>query len=610
MCHRPGGSAPFSLLTYEDAARRARQITVVTRRRYMPPWKPEPGNPAFLGERRLTDREIAVFRQWLDAGLPEGDTSELPELPLASGEWQLGTPDLVVEMEEPYLLPAEEPDVFRTFVIALPVDKRVYVKAFEYQPGAAPAVVHHANLLVDPTPRSRSFDQTDPLPGYEGAAASSAAFPDGHFLGWTPGQMPAAVPEDMAWQLDPGTDLVLELHLRPSGKREPVRSRVALFFSDQTPTRVPALLRLSRQDIDIPAGARAFQLEDEYQLPVDVELHRIQPHAHYLARTIEASALLPDGSERRLIRIPEWDFNWQDSYQYVTPLLLPKGTRLRMRYTYDNSTDNPRNPFRPPRRVQYGQRSIEEMAELYMQVVTRTTSDRELLLADYRPKEVREFIVGFELMLGREPDNPVLHSDLGSLYFEAGDAGKALEHFTEALNGSPGSALNHNNLGVALQALGKLDDALAHYSAALQIEPNQPASHYNIGIILELRGEMREAVRHFNLALTEKTRWPDLLVRLGWILATSADAGLRDGARALAVAREAAEATAFKDSTALDALAAAYAAVGRYDEAIETAQTALDNIVYPQAQRAIESRLQRYRRRLPYVAAPTRKAPN
>jgi mono/diheme cytochrome c family protein len=187
MCHHPGGAAPFSLLTYPSAKQRATQIAAATKSRFMPPWKAEPGYGEFIGQRPLSDAEIDLIQRWAADGAPEGEQRGLPQPHWTDG-WQLGTPDLVVTLSRPYVLQADGTDVSRVFVLPLPVNTTRYVRGLEFRPGN-PKVVHHANIRIDPTPASRRLDDQDPAPGYDGLILRSAVYPDGHFLGWTPGQI-------------------------------------------------------------------------------------------------------------------------------------------------------------------------------------------------------------------------------------------------------------------------------------------------------------------------------------------------------------------------------------------------------------------------------------
>ena len=344
-CHRPDGPAPFNLLTYGDARRHAAQIAAVTKRRYMPPWKPEPGFGDFAGVRRLTDTEILAIEHWVSGGLLEGQASDLPPPPRWTSAWQLGEPDLVVTLPE-YTLRPDGLDVFRNFVVAVPGSAPRYVRGFELRPGHR--AVHHANIRVDPTAASRRADDADPSPGYEGAILRSADYPDGHFLGWTPGQAPPLSGPDLAWRLEPGADLVVQLHMQPNGKAEVIRPSIGLYFTDVAPARTPVILRLGRQNLDIPAGADDYHVADTYVLPVDAEVRAIQPHAHYRARTVSASAILPDGTRRPLLLIRHWDFNWQDQYRYAAPFWVPAGTRSK--WITSSTTPTPTRGIRVTRR--------------------------------------------------------------------------------------------------------------------------------------------------------------------------------------------------------------------------------------------------------------------
>ena len=139
--------------------------------------------------------------------------------------------------------------------------------------------------------------------------------PDSHFLFWKPGGTPRVEPDGMAWRLDPASDLVLNVHLQPSGKPETVQPSVGLYFTDKPPAKRPMLVKLENdRALDIPPGARDFLVSDDFRLPLDVDVLAVYPHAHYLGTLLEAFATLPDGSRRWLIRIPQWDVNWQSVY--------------------------------------------------------------------------------------------------------------------------------------------------------------------------------------------------------------------------------------------------------------------------------------------------------
>ncbi len=395
MCHHPGGSGPFNLLTYDDVKRRAALVAAVTERRYMPPWKADPSNGPFVDQRPLSDEEIRLIRRWVDEGSAEGNPSPRPPARTWNEGWQLGQPDVIITLPQAYTLPPDGTDAFRIFVIPIPTSAIRFVRALEFRPGN-PRVVHHANIRIDKTPASRGLDEAQPGPGYDGLIAHSAQYPAGHFLGWTPGQVAPLLPKDLSWRLDVHSDLVVELHMRPSGKPESVAPSVGLYFSDAAPTRTPAMLRLGRQSIDIPAGQKEYTITDSYVVPVDVDVQAVQPHAHYRARDVRGEAVLPDGTVRPLIGIKDWDFRWQHVYRFATPLHFPKGTRLSMRYTYDNSAENPRNPDQPPKRARWGQRSSDEMGDLWIQVLTKDASELDRLISDFRPKVLAEDVIGYE----------------------------------------------------------------------------------------------------------------------------------------------------------------------------------------------------------------------
>jgi hypothetical protein len=389
--------------------------------------------------------------------------------------------------------------VLRQFVLPIPVTTTRFVRAWEFRPGNS-HVVHHATMQIDPTDASRRRDEEDPEPGYEGLVPFSVQSPEGYFIGWTPGQTPSVVPPETAWPVRAESDLVLMLHMRPGARNEIVRGQLGLYFSDVPPSHVPVMLRLNRQDLDIPAGASRYTAEDSYRLPVDVDVVSVQPHAHDLATEVRGYAVLPDGRTEWLIYVKRWNFHWQDVYRYASPVPLPAGTTVFMQFAYDNSSANRANPFNPPRRVHYGQGTSDEMGDLWLQLVPRSASDREALARSLRTKWVADAVAGYELMSAADPDNVALHDDTALLYVQTGNLQKAAEHFAESLRVRPASPAAHLNLGLVLATRGQHDLAAAHYERALALDPNYARAHLNLGILRQAQGKLAEAARHYREA--------------------------------------------------------------------------------------------------------------
>jgi Flp pilus assembly protein TadD len=488
-CHHAGGAGPFPLTTYEQVRRRARQIVEVTGRRYMPPWPPVRGHGDFVGERRLSDEEIARLAAWVKAGTPKGNLASAPPSPAFPTSWQLGTPDLVLTAPPGFVLDADGGDRFHNFVLPVPVQETRYVRAIEILPGA-PRLVHHANVLVDRSGWARARDALDAgvgFPGMDLEIVSDRFDPESHFLFWKPGSPPVPEPDDMAWRLDRGADLVLNMHLRPSGKREEVRPSIGLYFTDRAPTREPMLLQLEHDGaIDIPAGDSSFTVTDELTLPVDVKLLAVYPHAHYVGHEIEGTARLPDGSTRWLVHIADWDLNWQAVYRLKEPMPLPAGTVVSMKWTYDNSSRNERNPHDPPQRVRAGDRASDEMAHLWLQVLPQRSEDRALLQEATMRARLRKY-----------PGDFVALANLGSVLESAGKSGEAIAALRAAVAARPDHAQARNMLGTALQARGQLDEAMAEFVEAARLQPGYLDPEYNLGNVLLAKGQPARAVPRF-----------------------------------------------------------------------------------------------------------------
>lgn len=367
-CHRTGEVAPFPLLTYRDVSKRADLIRTVTEERKMPPWKAEPGSGHFADERRLTDEQVALIAKWVENGSPEGDPADLPPPPKFTTGWQLGEPDMLVKMPEPYTLAAEGPDEYRCFVIPLKIPAGKYLKSVEYRPGNR-RIVHHAVLTSLPHRMAVAR-----LAEGDGKSFASGLAPPGQLLPgplafWTPGMEPRPLPVGFAAEWSDRADLVLQLHLHPSGKPEAEQSTIGLHFTDQKPRGRLQMLVMNHEKLDIKAGDANHVLNTGTTLKGPIDVYGIFPHMHLIGRTVKVTATLPDGTVNPLISIGDWDFNWQYYYRYTSPVRLPAGTRIEARWTFDNSAANPANPSHPPKRVTYGEQTTNEMAILIMDVI-------------------------------------------------------------------------------------------------------------------------------------------------------------------------------------------------------------------------------------------------
>lgn len=516
VCHRPGESAPFSLLSYEDAKRHATQIADVTKRRFMPPWLPEAGYGEFKEERRLTGAQIQAIQEWVKQGAPEGSAQDAPAPPKFSSEWQLGPPDLILHVKKPYELYADGPEVFWNFVLPVPIKTTRWVKALAVRPGN-PRVFHHANVIIDRA-GSAVRNEVQPgagFPGMDLTVEEHTFDPDGHFLSWKPGSEPVVEPDGMAWRADPGMDLVLNVHLRPSGKREIVDPVIGLYFTDKPQTKFPMLLQLEHDSaIDIPPGDKDFLLTDDFQVPLDVNVLAVYPHAHYLCRLMEGYATLPDGSRKWLIRIPNWDLNWQGVYHYRQPVFLPKGSVISMRYHYDNSSDNPRNPSNPPKRVRNGNQALDEMGHFWLQVLPVGEGDQRVILQTAVTED----------RLRKYPNDFAANFDMGDLLLNEDKAADAVTYFERAEAAQPASPLAASELGVALVSASRLSDGQEQFKRALRLDPKYTDARYNLASAEATGGDWQDAANDFREVLAEKPENAKARQHLGEVLFLWGDA--------------------------------------------------------------------------------------
>lgn len=366
-CHRPGEAAPFSLLTFDDACSHANQIATVTQQGLMPPWHPTEGFGHFRDDRRMKPDEIALFQKWIAAGKPEGDPQDRPAPPKFTTGWQLGEPDLILKVSEAFALPPDGPDVHRHFVLPTGLKSDRLISAIEFRPGN-PRVTHHASFYIDNTGAARQLDQRDPNSGY--GNFSGPGFDNFcAFRSWLPGMTPQRLPRGTGCPLPAQSDIVLEIHYQLTGKEESDQSSIGVFFAESSAKQWVMELQVMNKGLSIPAGNERYLHRASFVLPAAATILDAAPHLHMLGKEMKAVAKLPNGGEKPLIWIKDWDFNWQGQYVYVDSLRLPKGTVIEVDSWFDNSAGNPLNPNSPPRDVRWGEQTRDEMAVCHFRYV-------------------------------------------------------------------------------------------------------------------------------------------------------------------------------------------------------------------------------------------------
>jgi hypothetical protein len=512
-CHRPGGAGPFPLISFEDVKKHIRQIVAVTKRGYMPPWLPEPVHGEFRDEPALTVEQIRLFERWLNLGTPVGPRAATSPPPALVAAQHFGSPDLVVQAPNSFHLRAGGPDEYWNFILPLHLEKSRWIKALEIRIGNERAV-RQATIFIDRTQSARMAERISGagFPGINHRYYSDTFEPESQFFSWRPGAAPRTQPDNFAWRAEPGTDLVLNVRLQPTGKPEILRPSMRIYFADKPPTRLPVVIELEHDSaLDIPAGVSDFLLSDDFRLPMDVEVLAVFPQANNLAKVIQVYATLPDGTLKWLIRIPDWDANWQWAYRFKSPVFLPRGTVVSMRYHYDNGNANPHNPNQPPRERKVGPASTDEIGRLWLQVLPRNESDVR--------GELTESLMRHRLK--RDPADFFAHLSLGELALARGDATAAVPLLKMAAQKQPNEPVALAVLGEALLATGNTLDAKRFFEKALQLNPHYVRARYQLAEMLASEGKRQLAAMQFRKVLAETPRDQAAEERLAAILQRS-----------------------------------------------------------------------------------------
>lgn len=376
-CHSDSKIAPFSLVGYDNAKRYAQTISVVTKSNFMPPWKAKADYGEFKDPQALTTGEKQILKRWAESGGQPGNLNEAPEPPKVVPGWRLGTPDKIVEQDLPTAIPAEGRDFFRDYLIDPKIDKPTWVRAIDFLPKHQGTVHHIIPQLItkDEAEKLRKikYDFAD----HSWKQKSVSKIEKYNMLGfWSTGQPPIVAPENIAFLIKPGDCFLLDIHYKPKGKPEMEQPQVALYFQKQAPKDELSVEIYGTEDIYIQPGetnARFYAIGPPSKN--DVTIHAIWPHMHYLGKTFKAWVKVPGSYAKPLIAIDDWDPEWQLLYYLKEPMFVPKGSQVYVTGTFDNSRHNPRNPNSPPKVIEAGESSRDEMLLF------------EVFQVDHKPKQ-------------------------------------------------------------------------------------------------------------------------------------------------------------------------------------------------------------------------------
>jgi uncharacterized protein (TIGR03437 family) len=374
-CHHPGDIAPFSMMSYQETRPWAKAIREAVIVRRMPPWKPMPGCGDFRDVRSLTQDEINTIVAWVDAGAPEGSTGDMPAATEFPDGWPLGAPDFVASPDTDFT-PPQGQDTYRCFSIpvsSLRGDR--FIQGLDVRPGNR-KIVHHVIAYPDPGGKSVALDAKDPGPGYtcfggpgfEISASVNDIIAGKSFMlgGWAPGVRGYFAPEGSGIKMPGGANdrVVIQVHYHPTGEVETDHTSVGFYFAKVPVQKNLLLLPLVNETFAIPAGAKGYQVTQNFDVPALMagKIVGVTPHMHLLGKQIKVEITRPGEATQCLINIPSWDFNWQGAYLYQSAITAPGGSRVKLTCTYDNSTDNPLNPNTPPKVVRWGEQTTDEMA--------------------------------------------------------------------------------------------------------------------------------------------------------------------------------------------------------------------------------------------------------
>lgn len=384
-CHRDGEIGPMQFISYEEVSQQGSFIQYVTQSGYMPPWSPDHNYSTLVGERYLTQQEISMIADWVVGGMPEGDPLNNPGLPQYPEGSQVGTPDLILEMPEPYLHGGDGLEQYQVFVIPTGIEETIEVSAVEIRPGNS-LIDHHA--LIGYTTNNNSIQQATALdeeteePGYESFGDYGVEVEDELFGGWVPGTPPLIFPETIGKIMEPGSHLLLQMHYGEAYSDQLDQTKINIFFADEPVEREVQTYLMNpvhlTQPFYIPAN-EIVEFHGTLYIQNDVSLISTIPHSHLLGKHWEVYATSSDNQDTiPIIHIPEWDFHWQGIFTHTNMIHIPSGYTVHAIASYDNTSDNPNNPNNPPQPMWFGDYTTDEMYVLFLQYVVYQEGDENI----------------------------------------------------------------------------------------------------------------------------------------------------------------------------------------------------------------------------------------
>jgi hypothetical protein len=368
-CHQPGKPGPFSLITYDDVSSKGSFIAHVTKIRYMPPWKADNSFQHYRNERVLSDSAIDLINKWVATGMKQGKRTKV-KTQAEKKTSIIEKPDLTLTMPWAYNLEGNYTDDYRFFNIPTNLAEDKFIRKIEFIAGNR-KLVHHSRLMTDTTHQVRTING---LSANDPGISQFEKYPplDKFLYGWVPGNFPIVFPKGTGKRLYANTDVILNIHYAPTSKtNETDQSTINFYFTSGPVEREVYSLAIAEENISNPPFfIKANEKKTFYSsfgpIPIDISAIAVLPHMHYLGKTFRAFAVTPDGDAVPLIKINDWDFKWQDTYQFKSLLHIPKGSTILMEATFDNTSSNSMNPNNPPKDVTYGWNTTSEMMDMVL----------------------------------------------------------------------------------------------------------------------------------------------------------------------------------------------------------------------------------------------------